>query len=234
MNKEIRASCWSITINNPIGADEENINLARQKGWKVEGQKEVGENGTPHYQLLVETGQQRFSAVKKAFPRAHIEICRDKVALKKYVHKEDTKVEELASTTHQYPSLQTMWDMFYDWLQLDYNEKKFFEVSPEARLNLFDEFVRESIENGYVLETMGVNPQIRSSIKLYGRAIILRSKSRRQTDRQTDTNNVQGQYKQDGTTSEENYQAQDDEEDEEDRCSSSSSDGTHRGSETDI
>lgn len=33
----LRASCWSLTINNPTAADEEQINLARQRGWKVEG-----------------------------------------------------------------------------------------------------------------------------------------------------------------------------------------------------
>lgn len=44
-----RSIYWSITINNPREDDEENIAVARQRGWIVEGQKEVGENGTPHY-----------------------------------------------------------------------------------------------------------------------------------------------------------------------------------------
>lgn len=43
-----RHSKWSVTINNPTEADEDSIHRARQKGWKVWGQKEVGEEGTEH------------------------------------------------------------------------------------------------------------------------------------------------------------------------------------------
>jgi len=68
-----RATVWSVTINNPTPSDEEGIALARQRGWQVEGQKEKGSEGTEHYQLMVKTPQVRFSAVKKAFPRGHIE-----------------------------------------------------------------------------------------------------------------------------------------------------------------
>lgn len=79
-----RARYWSLTINNPTPDDEERIALARQRGWRVEGQLEKGEEGTPHYQLCLDCGaQQRFSAVKKAFPRAHIEAAKSAVALKK-------------------------------------------------------------------------------------------------------------------------------------------------------
>ena len=46
------------------------------------------------------------------------------------------------------------------------------------------------IENGYVVETMGVNPQMRSCVKNYGSAILNRSKVRRQTDRQTDVEDI--------------------------------------------
>jgi len=186
-----RATSWSVTINNPTPSDQENINKARQKGWKVEGQLEKGENGTPHYQLLVKTPQVRFSALKTAFPRAHIEIARNVAALEAYVQKEESRVGQLPTQSEQYPSLQKMWDMLYDWIMLDRNYTHWHEVDPEARLRMFDDFIRESIEAGFVLETMGVNPQIRSAIKLYGKAILSRSKSRRQTDRQTDKNIVE-------------------------------------------
>ena len=111
-----RATCWSITINNPTGADEENMALSRQKGWKVDGQLEVGKDGTPHYQLIVRTPQVRFSAVKKAFPRAHIEVARNPTALEQYVHKDDTKAGELNKQSEMYPSLSKFWDLFYTWL----------------------------------------------------------------------------------------------------------------------
>lgn len=183
-----RASTWSVTINNPVVADEENINKARQKGWIVDGQKEVGENGTPHYQLIVKTGQVRFSAVKSMFPRAHIEVARNVKALQTYVHKQDTRVSQLETQNEKYPSLQKVWDMFADYVQefkgqhLNWTEKRW--------LNEFDRAIRRMIEDGYVVEGIAVNPQIRLSVKLYGEQIITRS-IRRQTDRQTTENIVE-------------------------------------------
>lgn len=111
-----RHSIWSITINNPTSADEEEIARARQKGWKVEGQLEKGENGTAHYQLMVSTGQVRFSAVKKAFTRAHIEPARNPQALKQYVEKEDTRIGELATANEFYPSLSKFWKLVYQYV----------------------------------------------------------------------------------------------------------------------
>lgn len=174
-----RATKWSITINNPIERDEENISKARQQGWSVEGQKEVGENGTEHYQLLVDTKkQQRFAAMKKAFPRAHIEVCRNVAALKKYVHKEETRVAELMSDNEQYPSLQKLWDLFYKWLLDNNHDWRYGSYSQQRWLDLFDKFIENAIQNGYVVETMAVNPQIRSCIKNYGYSIMWRSFNR--------------------------------------------------------
>lgn len=62
-------------------------------GWRLTGQEEVGKEGTPHLQLMLKcSGTERFSAVKKVFPRARIEKARNEVALSKYVCKEDTRV----------------------------------------------------------------------------------------------------------------------------------------------
>lgn len=182
-----RATAWSVTINNPLSADEENIAQARQRGWFVEGQLEKGAEGTPHYQLLVKTPQVRFSAVKKAFPRSHIEVARNVAALQQYVTKEDTREGSLPTQSELYPSLQKVWDMFADWL----NDKEirnkhgfFVDYDDETFLKVFDLFVNAYILKGYILETIGVNPQIRSAVKHYGRNIIFRSMDR-QTDRQT-------------------------------------------------
>jgi len=204
MDKQAKATNWSVTINNPTKNDEEYLALARQKGWKVEGQLEKGENGTPHYQLLVTCkGQQRFTAMKKAFPRAHIEIAKDVDALRKYVNKEETRVAELPVSQELYPSLQTLWDKFYDWLELDSNYKEFCSMNGDRRLRYFDMFIAEMITNGYVVETMAVNPQIRSCVKMYGREIVIRSKTRRQTeDRQTGENNISPSITNDACSSE--------------------------------
>lgn len=112
-----RASAWSLTINNPTDSDEECIALARQKGWRVEGQKEKGAEGTSHYQLFLQTPQVRFSAIKKAFPRAHIEVARNIAALKAYVHKADTREGELPLSNAKYPSLSKFWHLIFERCQ---------------------------------------------------------------------------------------------------------------------
>lgn len=182
-----RASSWSVTINNPKDSDEEAIALARQKGWKVEGQLEKGESGTLHYQLFVRTPQVRFSAMKKAFPRAHIEIAKSTSALRNYVNKEETRVAPLKEANDKFPSLSKFWDLI------------FFEISQEiggpadqwnpkktSILEMFDTCVSNLIVKGFYVESMGVNPQIRSAFQKYWPALEIRSNifADRQTDRQ--------------------------------------------------
>lgn len=193
-----RATCWSVTINNPLPADDENIARAKQKsGWKVEGQLEKGENGTPHYQLMVKTPQTRFGSIKKAFPRAHIEIARNMKALSEYVHKEETKIGSLP-LNDKYPSLTALWELFDQYLRTDHQS---IPDGEEDRLVLFDRFIGLYIELGYHIETMGVNPQIRSAVKKYLPSLIFRAKKiRRQTDRQTDENLISESSIHDGTT----------------------------------
>jgi len=187
----IRASSWSVTINNPNPSDEEDINRARQVGYKVEGQLEKGENGTPHYQLMVKTPQIRFSAIKKMFKRAHIEVARNPDALEAYVQKEDTRIGQLVETNEMYPSLSKLWELFHQFYKTEYSvstPSNHITRNEEHRLEIFDAFVGVYIGNGYHIETMAVNPQIRGCVKKYINNIFLRVEKsvRRQTDRQTD------------------------------------------------
>jgi len=185
-----RATCWSVTINNPTKADDENIAQAKQKsGWAVYGQKEKGENGTEHYQLCVTTPQVRFTAVKKTFPRAHIEVARDRRALTKYVNKEDTRIAGLP-TDNTYPSMSKVMAWFGDYFD-DYRPQG-DGIKDEELLSIFDYMINMKIREGYYVESIGVNPQVRSSIKMYGRSIANRERVRRQTDRQTAENIVEG------------------------------------------
>lgn len=171
-----RSRAWSITINNPISADEENINEARQKGWKVLGQLEQGANGTKHYQLLVKTPRIRFGGVKKQFPRAHIEVARNVAALEQYVQKDDTRVGELQQQQDQYPSLQKLWTMWNEWITANGDDLASETWSEEKWVEAFDEFINDMIIDGYVVETMAVNPQIRACVKKYARSIIVRAR----------------------------------------------------------
>ena len=194
-----RASLWSVTINNPVPADEECIAVARQRGWKVEGQLERGESGTPHYQLSVRSPQVRFSAVKKMFPRAHIEVARNAIALKQYVNKEDTRIGELPVGQELYPSLSKFWDLMFVYFA-DEGDVSYLDIpeivgdwDEKKLLRKFDEVASHLIASGYHVETMAVNPQTRSCWKLYSRALMTRARrayeeslTTSQTDRQTD------------------------------------------------
>lgn len=194
MAMDKRGTAWSITINNPTAQDEEEIALARQKGWKVEGQLEKGESGTPHLQLLVSTPQVRFAAVKKTFPRAHIELARNVAALKQYVHKEETREGELKQSSDNYPSLQKVWDLFSEWITTNHKTEgwKWIDADSQGRLALFDKCIADLILQGYVVETLAVNPQVRSAVKLYGHAILERSVKRLSQDSPVEENGSNG------------------------------------------
>lgn len=210
-----RSSVWSLTLNNPTPADEENIALARQRGWKVDGQLEKGENGTPHYQLILKTPQVRFSAVKKAFPRAHIEVARNVQALEQYVKKDETRVSALAQSSEKYPSLSKFWILVYREIEsrnwLDWSEdpccrwwKEAFDDLDYPRFNydrrvpvdvqqdfaqvVFEYVLGKLIEQGYHVDSFASPPNI-SLFKKFHFSILHRSRMEfiAQTDRQTDT-----------------------------------------------
>lgn len=105
--KTMRASAWSITINNPSTSDLESWQNATTIPWVVEakGQVEQGEEGTPHIQGFLKTQQVRFSQVKKAFPRAHIEVARNPTALAQYVVKDETRVQAIQQVQVATPRL---------------------------------------------------------------------------------------------------------------------------------
>lgn len=177
-----RATVWSLTINNPTPSDEEGIALARQKGWKVEGQLEKGKDGTVHYQLMVKTPQVRFSAVKKAFPRAHIEVARNVQALQQYVSKQDTKIAPLSTSQEKYPSLSRYWELVTEWIN-DAYPYILCDDTP-ITLALLDKATYALIYEGYHVEGIATNPSTRSAWKQYGEAIMMRA-IQETKDRQT-------------------------------------------------
>lgn len=190
MDTTKRSTCWSLTINNPTADDEEAISIARQRGWKVEGQLEKGENGTPHYQLCLNTPQVRFSAVKNIFKRAHIEIARNKQALQQYVVKEDTREGQLLQQNELFPSQQKVWDLFATYVADRYENRDYsvvHEWNGEQWLKIFDECVCDLIKQGYVVEGIAVNPQTRTSLNKYGLYIYQRSMARLQNEAKTST-----------------------------------------------
>lgn len=191
-----RSVHWALTINNPTSSDEETLALARGRGWEVDGQIEKGENGTSHYQLHVNCrSQQRFSAVKKVFPRAHIEKARSVVALKKYVHKEETRVAELPNSDRFVTSQKRLWDLVTSELQHDMCDKRHkiyantdepFDEAVFKPLDALDYAVDKLMRQGYhCVESMAVNPAVRAAWSKFWRGAVARALTDRQTDRQS-------------------------------------------------
>jgi len=168
-----RATCWSITINNP---KMEEYQVVLPPGWKLEGQLEMGEQGTEHYQGMLRTPQTRFAAVKKHFPRAHIEVARNKEALKKYVHKEDTRL----STVESIPTLFEYQTIIAEkWVEDDFikiAESFPSKLPDEVAMFYLDSLVARDIESGRRgAEFIAINPMWRSSWKHFWRSIINRN-----------------------------------------------------------
>lgn len=192
-----KSTYWSLTINNPTADDREAIATARSRGWQVEGQVEKADTtGMPHLQLRLRTPHIRFGAVKKVFRRAHIEAARNPAALKNYVHKEETRVEELDAGGDMYPSmarftilvlqeyLAAPWDD-KDGLHCDALERgeiayyQFYDphapnprergviMCPEEWLDMLDHATAKLVLKGYHVERYAVNPQFRSSWKKF-------------------------------------------------------------------
>lgn len=174
-----RASCWSITINNPKNEEYQIVLPAK---WKLEGQLEKGAEGTIHYQGMLTTPQIRFSAVKKVFPRAHIEVARNKAALAKYVKKEDTRVAsvERIPTLFEYQTI-----IAEKWVDEEFRaignrriEANIFTDWDDVAMLYLDKLVSEDIESGRRgAEFIAINPMWRSSWKKFWSSIIKRHAS---------------------------------------------------------
>ena len=171
-----RATCWSITINNPKDTDV----LCAIAGWHLQGQYEMGESGTRHFQGMLETPQVRFSAVKKAFPTAHIEIARNRAALAKYVSKPETRVGNMETQMNIFTAQQLIaskWDNELWSKKLAENFMSKYEEKPidDMAMDYLDELVAAEIEKGTrCMEFIAINPMWRSSWKKFHRYIIER------------------------------------------------------------
>jgi len=192
-----RATCWSITINNPEPSDyDATQNVA---GWKdfvrFEGQTEKGENGTPHIQGMLITKSTKFSAVKKQFPRAHIEIAKSQGALEKYVTKEETRVSSINSVKvasvgnlnkailEHYPPHNFVrgFGLTDEGYAEDYVNNVLASCSEDSKellaegLEILDSLTRMLIRQGYYgIEYISANPSVRTTWKKYIRDILYR------------------------------------------------------------
>jgi len=181
-----KGSCWSITINNPTASDYQEIaaleNCKWVKEWK--GQVEQGEaEETTHIQGMLKTEYIRFSQVKKALTRAHIEKANNPAALSNYVEKKETRVGAIESYKALLPSdiykaCQNEYETYED-LKIAYKdyleevEKK--KLKDNFALGLLDDAVSELIKKGTnSIEFMCSNPSFRTAFKTYFLSIMYR------------------------------------------------------------
>jgi len=179
-----RGTCWSITINNPTDDD---YKLAQNAtGWKdfisFEGQKEKGENGTLHIQGMLKTKSVKFSAVKKHFPRAHIELAKSPTALEKYVAKSETRVGELpktkcATVNNLNSCILELWPIakHHNHLYTLLCAIREYHGNENTGLNLLDEITATLMAQGYYgVEYISANPSVRATWKKFWEHIVRR------------------------------------------------------------
>ena len=177
-----RGSCWSITI-----FDEAYKNVTLPAKWTIIGQMEkCPTTGVDHFQGMLTTPQIRFSAVKRIFPKAHIELAKNKIGLVKYVKKEDTRIQSIPDRSSDIP---TLWD-YSDTLATAYDEDEFLEFQKkysdekfskmtknDMLLEYIDTLVMLDIERGKKgVEFICINPMYRSAWKKFGMSMIIRAK----------------------------------------------------------
>jgi len=139
---------------------------------------------------MLKTPQERFSAIKRVFPTAHIEVARNVKALEAYVEKDETRVGdfktvESPSVFQLQQQVCAIWDNDVWKVMVEQEMNKRIPDVGEAALRYVDRLVSKLIEEGTAgAEFAGVNPMWRSSWKRFYQAILVRYEK---TDRQTDS-----------------------------------------------
>jgi len=190
MAENNRGTCWSVTINNPTESD---LKPELPAGWRMEGQMEKGDEGTEHFQGMVNTPQVRFSALKKVFPRAHIELAKNRKALEKYVHKPETRIGEVDNVVSNIPTLfayqhtiaarwdDDEWNMFYNTRREQEGGTTVVskqEAEADIALAYVDYLVGLDIEKGVCgIEYIAINPMWRSAWKKFYRQLVNRERT---------------------------------------------------------
>lgn len=190
-----RATCWSLTINNPVESDFEAVKRVENvRGWSIVGQEECGtKDGTPHLQLCLKTDYTRGSAVKKHFPRAHIEKARNKEALLDYVQKPETAKGEVMIIENKWISFKDVRTLFFKHIASTTHANDVYDI-PEtldftAKMRKWDDYICTQIAEGIECGDIGVNPSYRSQVGKYWDGFLEHIR-RQQTDRQTEETSV--------------------------------------------
>lgn len=143
-----KATCWSITINNPTKEDYDEIESLKAQPWckSWEGQLERGSEGTEHIQAVLKTERCRWGRVKTALTRAHVEAARNSVALTQYVHKSETRVAELPTIASRFMNIQQFYPILGEWVVDKIAEDFHMNADDVRREFLFSNTINGSID----------------------------------------------------------------------------------------
>jgi len=174
-----KSSRWAMTVFEPQFKCLEVVPpIVAEWGWQDEV---CPTSGKLHKQGYIRTyQQQRFAAMKKAFPGVHLEIARDWNKLLNYCNKTDTAVA--GTQVHEkndIPSLFTYSTELAKRLSRGYAAglvNSYERVMDYVSLDIMDTKMRG-------IEWIATNPQFITTWKKYWREMLFRAA---QTDRQTD------------------------------------------------
>jgi len=199
----IRGTNWSVTINNPTPADLDFGWIAEHAGWSIEGQMEIGKEGTPHYQGLLRTpNKPSFSTVHKLLPRAHLETARNVKHLEAYVHKDETRVSEVGTVSSKIPTLFAYQTMVAQRLSMDDIGEAMIKLdiarTAKAQADYVMEYHVERLVNLDIragvkgIEFIAINPMWIASWRKFWRSIITRDGQRTASEAQPRTPSEEG------------------------------------------
>lgn len=119
--RNTKSRAWCLTINNYCQLDIEKLLTCENYTF----QEETGTEGTQHLQCVIKFKNPRsFGGIKKQFPTAHIEQCKNIKASINYCSKEDTRTGEMYTNMIKTPTpLIDFLDghEYYEWQQDFFN-----------------------------------------------------------------------------------------------------------------
>jgi len=102
---------YCFTWNN---YSQDDITYIKSQPWQYVFQEETGQSGTPHLQgLVIYPNPVVFDSVKKALPKCHLEVCKNKLASIKYCSKDDTRSGQLYTNLTSKPKERAIKEDIY-------------------------------------------------------------------------------------------------------------------------
>lgn len=168
---EMKTTFWSLVYWFTDGRDRATLDSLvanMPTDWHLEGQIEEGGESEDkrHGQFFLKTPQCRGTKIAKYFPHTTFDEGRNRFALKNYVHKEETRVEEFKTVENRSPQWHVVCDKFFDYLILHKPHVQHTR-NEEEKWAIWDQWVCDCICEGMRIELVGINPQYRGCINKY-------------------------------------------------------------------